>query len=204
MNHLQDIVNGLIDHHGYLGLYIAMAAGNIGAPVGAEVLVPLAGGLAATGHLSSVWLVIVVAVLGELTGQAAAYAVGYYGGRPVVERFGKYVRIHHSELDRIHGFFAKYGTFAIFICRFVPVIRGIVGIPAGIAQMALVPFYLWTLLGSIVFCGGLGWLGYTLGNHVDTILPELHRWSHLLLIVLVVLVVAIGVVAYVRSRSPRT
>lgn len=203
MSHLQDIVVGLIHQHGYLGLYIAMALGNIGAPVGAEVLVPLAGALAATGDLSSVWLVIVVSVLGELTGQTAAYAVGYYGGRPAVERYGKYVRFHHSQLNRVDGFFARYGTFAIFICRFVPVVRGIVGIPAGIARMKLVPFYLWTLLGSIVFCGGLALLGNKLGQHLNTLLPELHKWSYLLLGALVVLIGAIAVVALIRSRSPR-
>jgi len=203
LNHLQQIAVGLIDHYGYLGLYVAMALGNIGAPVGAEVLVPLAGAAAATGHLSSIWLVIVIAVLGELTGQTAAYAVGYFGGRPAVERYGKYVRFHHSQLDRVDGFFARYGTFAIFICRFVPVVRGIVGIPAGIARMNLVPFYLWTLLGSVVFCGGLGLLGNKLGQNVDQLAPELHRWSYVLLGVLIVLAVAVAVVAYIRSHSPR-
>ncbi|HVS46947.1 MAG TPA: DedA family protein [Verrucomicrobiae bacterium] len=204
MNHLQDFVVGLIDHHGYVGLYIAMAAGNIGAPVGAEVLVPLAGALVATGHLSNLWLVVAVAVAGELTGQTAAYAVGRYGGRPFVERFGKYVRFHSDQLDRVDGFFARYGTFAIFICRFVPVVRGIVGIPAGIARMALVPFYLWTLLGSIVFCGGLAILGHALGNHLSALLPQLHAWSHALLAALIVLVLAIAIVAYIRSRSPKS
>jgi membrane protein DedA with SNARE-associated domain len=144
-----------------------------------------------------------VAVLGELTGQTAAYAVGYYGGRPVVERFGKYVRFDHRELDRVDGFFAKYGTFAIFICRFIPVVRGVVGIPAGIARMKLVPFYLWTLLGSVVFCGGLAWLGFAAGNHIDTLKADLHKWSSEFLILLIVLVVAGAVIAYLRSRSPK-
>jgi membrane protein DedA with SNARE-associated domain len=203
LNHLTNVAVGLVDHYGYIGLFLMMAAGNIGAPVGAEVLVPLAGAAAATGHLSNIWLVIAVAVLGELTGQTAAYAVGYYGGRPAVERYGKYVRFHHSQLDRVDGFFARYGTFAIFICRFVPVVRGIVGIPAGIARMKLVPFYLWTLLGSIIFCGGLGLLGNKLGQNVDKITPELHKWLYLLLGLLIILVVAIAVVAYIRSRSPK-
>ncbi|MGZ3526288.1 MAG: DedA family protein [Vulcanimicrobiaceae bacterium] len=185
----------LIDHVGYLGLFIALALGNVGAPVGAEVLVPAAGALVATGHLSSLWLAITAAVAGELVGQSAAYAIGYYGGRPFVERFGKYVHFHHAELERVEGFFARFGSFAIFICRFVPVIRGIVGIPAGIAEMPLVPFYLWTFLGSLVFCGGLMLLGHSLGSHIDAITPVIHKFGLLMLAVAVVLSTAVFLIS---------
>lgn len=142
----------LIDHFGYLGLFVAMVLVNIGVPIGSELILPAAGALAATGHLSNVWLVIGIAVCGELAGQSIEYAVGRYGGRPFVDRFGKYVRFHHAELERVDRFFVRWGSFAIFICRLVPVVRGVVGIPAGIAEMPLVPFYLWTAGGSLVFC----------------------------------------------------
>ena len=203
MEHLQNIVLALIDHYGYGGLFVAMTLGNIGAPIGSEVVLPAAGALVATGHLSNVWAAIAVAVLGELTGGSIGYAIGRFGGRPFVEKFGKYVRFHHEQLDRVHGFFERWGTGAIFICRFVPVIRGIVAIPAGIAEMNLAAFYMWTFLGSLVFCGGLILLGNALGTHVDAILPILHRYSRLALLIGVGAIAIAAVVAVARARRNR-
>ncbi len=201
MAHLQHLLLGLIDHYGYAGLFLAMLLGNIGAPVGAEVLMPLAGGLVATGHLSSIWATIAVAVLGELAGGSIGYAIGRYGGVPFFERYGKFVHFGHEQLEVVHGFFARWGTFAIFICRFVPVVRGIVGFPAGIARMNLAQFYLWTCLGSLVFCGVLIELGATFGTHIHELLPLIHRGGFAVL--LVALVVVAGIVAVVRVRSRR-
>ncbi len=192
----------LLDHVGYIGLYVALALGNVGAPVGAEVLVPAAGALVATGHLSSLWLTILVAVAGELTGQTISYAIGYFGGRPFVTRYGGYVRFHHAELERVEGFFARFGSFAIFICRFVPVIRGIVGIPAGIARMPLPAFYFWSFLGSLVFCGGLVLLGNSLGNHIDQILPLIHKFGLLILAIVAIAIVIAVIIAQRRSKTP--
>jgi len=98
----------LIDHVGYFGLFIAMTLGNIGAPVGSEVVLPAAGALTATGHLPNLPATISVAVAAELVGQTLAYAIGRFGGRPFVEKFGKYVHFHHKELDKAHAFFERY------------------------------------------------------------------------------------------------
>ncbi|HEY8314292.1 MAG TPA: DedA family protein [Candidatus Baltobacteraceae bacterium] len=201
MQHFTTFALQLVDHVGYLGLFIALMLGNVGAPVGAEVLVPAAGALVATGHLPSLWLTVAIAVAGELAGQSISYAIGYYGGRPFVARFGKYVRFHESELERVEGFFARFGSFAIFICRFVPVIRGIVGIPAGIAEMSLPAFYLWSFLGSLVFCGGLVLLGNSLGNHIDQLTPLLHRFGLIVLAVVVLAVIVGAIVAQRRSKA---
>jgi membrane protein DedA with SNARE-associated domain len=154
----------MLHHAGYGGLFAAMAAANVGAPVGSELILPAAGALAARGYLPSVWIAIIVAIVAELVGQTAAYAIGRFGGRPFVERFGKYVHFRHKQLAVVEGFFVRYGRFAIFICRFIPVIRGVVGIAAGIAEMPLLPFYLWTLLGSTIFCAGLILAGSGLGH----------------------------------------
>ncbi len=167
----------LIDHFGYFGLYVVMTLANIGAPVGSELILPAAGALAATGHLSSAWLAIAVAVGGELTGQSIGYAVGRYGGRPFVDRYGKYVRFHHAELERIERFFARWGSFAIFICRFVPFIRGVAGIPAGIAEMPLLQFYFWTFCGSLIFCGGFILLGVNLGAHATAVSDAFRKYA---------------------------
>lgn len=204
MEHLQQAIVGLVDHYGYFGLFVALLLGNVGAPIGSELVLPTSGGLAATGHLSNVWIAIAVAVAGELAGQSIAYAIGRYGGVPVIEKYGKYVRFHHSHLLKIHAFFERWGTFAIFICRFLPVIRGINGYAAGIAEMDLAPFYLWTLLGSTGMCGGLILIGYAFGDHLDSILPLLHKGGYALLGIAVVAAVAIYFVWRARSRRSAT
>lgn len=191
----------LVHHAGYTGLFVAMTLANIGAPVGSEVVLPAAGLAAQQGALSSVWLAIVVAVAAELFGQSIAYAVGRFGGRPFVDRYGKYVRFHHKELEKVEGFFARYGRFAIFICRFIPVIRGIVGIPAGIAEMPLGAFYLWTFLGSLIFCGGLVLAGNALGAHANEVIGAVQKYA---LLIIVLAVVAAILFIFVRSRRAKS
>lgn len=200
MEAFQHFIVTLVDHYGYVGLFVALVLGNIGAPVGSEIVLPVAGGLTATGHLAALWLTIVVAVAGELAGESIAYAVGRYGGVPAIERFGKYVGLHHQHLTRIHGFFERYGTFAIFICRFLPFIRGVAGFPAGIAEMNVAHFYVWTLLGSLVFCSGMIGVGYAFGGHLDMVIPLLRRGGILVAVAAVVAIAFVVIYARVRSR----
>lgn len=197
MHALSTFFLNLVDHAGYAGLFVAMTLANIGAPVGSELVLPAAGALAATGHLSNVWLAIAIAVAAELVGQSIGYAIGRFGGRPFIDRYGKYVHFHHAEMEKVHAFFERYGKFAIFICRFIPVIRGIVGIPAGIAEMPLGAFYFWTFLGSLVFCGGLVLAGHALGAHAGEVVDGARKYA--LALVGLVVVVA-GVVFYLKSR----
>lgn len=187
----------LVDHAGYAGLFIAMTLANVGAPVGSEIVLPAAGALAATGHLSSVWLAIVLAVVAELLGQSIGYAIGRFGGRPFIDRYGRYVHFHHAELERVENFFGRYGKFAIFICRFIPVVRGVVGIPAGIAEMPLGAFYLWTFLGSLIFCGGLILAGNALGAHADEVIAGVRKYA---LLILGAGIVALVAFLFIQSR----
>lgn len=168
--------------------------------MGSELILPAAGALVATGHLGSLAVVIAVAVLGELAGGTAGYAIGRYGGRPFVHRYGHYVLFHEAEMAKVDRFFARYGSFAIFLCRFIPLVRGIVAIPAGMARMPLAAFYLWTALGSLGFCGLLAYAGDALGKNFDVIVPVLHRFS---LLVVGLLIAAIGLYFYLRRRPLR-
>jgi len=200
VEHLQHAVVGLIDHYGYFGLFVGLALGNVGAPIGTELVLPAAGALVATGHLNSLWLTIVVALIGELAGGSVGYAIGRYGGVPLIERYGRYVHITHERLQVVHRFFERWGTFAIFVCRFLPVLRGVAAIAAGIAEMNVALFYLWTFLGSLIFCSLLILLGNALGAHLGDVLPLLHRGAYIALGVAVIVVVAI--VAVMRARRP--
>lgn len=204
MAQFQSTVYALIHHYGYAGIFVVMALGNIGAPVGAEVVMPLTGGLVATGHLSSMWLAIAAAVLGELAGGTVGYAAGHFGGRALVTRYGKFLHLTQANLDRIHAFFVKYGTFAIFISRFIPVIRGIVSIPAGIADMELLPFYLWYGFGSLLFCGGLMLLGGAVGDHLGSVTAMLHKSGMVILAVVIVLIAAAAIIIARKNHHQRT
>lgn len=198
MHALTDFFQQLVQHYGFWGLFAAMTLANIGAPVGSEIVLPLAGGLAQRGLLSSLWLAIVVAVAAELVGQSIAYAVGRFGGRAFIERYGRFIHFHEKEMHRVERFFGRYGPFAIFICRFIPVVRGVVGIPAGIAEMPLVPFYLWTLCGSLIFCGGLILLGHTFGAHANEIVGTVKRYAFL---ILGIGIVALAAFLFIQSRK---
>ncbi|MBV9333673.1 MAG: DedA family protein [Candidatus Eremiobacteraeota bacterium] len=204
MQHFEQAVIGLIDHYGYAGLFVALALGNFGVPIGSEIVLPVAGALTATGHLSYLWLTISIALAGELAGGTVGYAIGRYGGVPIIERYGKYIHFTHERLMRVHGFFERYGTFAIFVCRFLPFIRGVSAIPAGIAEMNLGLFYLWTFLGSLIFCTFLIMLGSTFGTHLDAIIPLLRKGGYLVLAVAVVAAVVAVVIVRLRARPVRT
>jgi membrane protein DedA with SNARE-associated domain len=200
VEHLQQAVVSLIDHYGYWGLFFGLALGNLGAPIGTEVILPVAGALTATGHLSSLGLTIAVALAGELSGGSVGYAIGRFGGVPLIERYGRYIHVTHERLQRVHRFFERWGTFAIFICRFLPVLRGIAAIPAGIAEMNLALFYLWTFLGSLIFCTFLILLGNALGAHLDAVLPLLRRSAYFVLGAALVAIIVWIVVVRVRAR----
>jgi membrane protein DedA with SNARE-associated domain len=201
VEHLQNAVVALVDHYGYLGLFVGLVLGNIGFPVAAEVLVPIAAALLTRGHVAYLPVVILVAVAGELVGGTLGYVIGRFGGRAAAERYGRYVGFHHERLDAVTAFFERYGTFAVFLCRFIPMIRGLSPFVAGIAEMKLAPFYLWTLLGSGIFCAGLAFLGNALGAHVHEVIPVLRHWAYVMLALAVLVVIVL--VAATRARGGR-
>jgi membrane protein DedA with SNARE-associated domain len=186
MEHLTTFFTHLVEHAGYPGLFLVMLLGNIGIPVGTELVVPMAGALAAKGLFSSVWITGVVATAGEVVGAGLLYTIGFFGGRPFVERWGKYVGMNMHKLDIAHGFYERHGRKTVFISRFIPVIRGIASLPAGISRMQKRYFFPYTAAGSAIFCFGLVFLGSAFGKHFYEIYPYMHKFS----IGLVTLVVA--------------
>jgi membrane protein DedA with SNARE-associated domain len=201
VEHVTQFFLNLVDSFGYPGLFVVMVLGNCGMPVGTELILPAAGALAATGHLSSWWLAAAVATVAELVGGSILYAIGYYGGRPFVVRWGKYVKLDEAKLDRFHAFYERHGSVVVFVCRFIPFVRGVSALPAGVSRMQKGQFLLYTALGSAIFCFGLAWLGYVFGRHIDVIMPQLHRYSLGLLLAVVVAAVAwVAVRLFGRGR----
>jgi membrane protein DedA with SNARE-associated domain len=197
MEQLVQFFHNLVVHFGYLGLFIGMVLGNLGIPVGTEVLMPTAGALAAGGHFPSLgpvpgWVLVgLTGTLGELTGGSILYAIGWYGGLPFVHRYGKYVRFREHELDRIHAFYERYGSITVFWCRFIPLIRGVAALPPGISRMQKRYFLTYTALGSAVFCFGLAYLGDVAGHNLDAIVTSVREFL-LAIVGVTVLVAAIA------------
>ena len=210
MEQLTHVFHDLVVHFGYVGLFIVMMLGNMGAPAGTEIVMPTAGALAAQGHLPGYFLLpgwICVAIVGavaEVVGASILYTIGYYGGEPVLERYGKYIGFKQKELARVHGFYERHGTQTVFWCRFIPFIRGVASFPAGVARMQKRYFVTYTALGSIIFCFGLAFLGNAAGAHVDDMTANLHKIAIGVGIVVVLAIIAGIVVWRVQAAKKKT
>jgi membrane protein DedA with SNARE-associated domain len=181
---------------GYPGVLIMMTAESACIPIPSEVIMPFAGYLVASGRFS-LNFVAIAGTLGCLLGSYIAYAVGARGGRIVLDRWGYLALITRSELEEADRFFARWGSHAIFIGRLLPVIRTFIAFPAGVARMALMPFTIYTLLGSYIWCLALAWIGMKLGRHWDVIGPYFHRFDNLIVILVLA---AVGWWIYHRVR----
>ena len=144
---------------------------------------PFAGYLAEAGRFD-LFLVATAGAIGCNVGSAAAYAVGQYGGRRFIDRFGRYVLLSRSHLDWAERYFARHGGKTVFICRLLPVVRTFIALPAGIAGMPQVRFHVLTFLGSWPWCFALAYVGYKLGEQWDKS-PALRAVMHDLDIVVV-------------------
>ena len=157
-----------ISKHGYLAIFGLMTLESACIPIPSEVVMGFGGALTAgitiagvSSHLNIID-VVVVGVLGNLLGSLIAYLVGRTGGRAIVERWGKYVLIRHHDLDKAEKFFDKHGDPAVLIGRILPVVRTFISFPAGVAEMPIVKFGFFTLLGSLPWTLALAYAGKAL------------------------------------------
>ncbi len=153
----------VISSGGYIGIAALMAIESACIPLPSEIVMPFAGYLVSTGRFDLFWAATAGAI-GCNIGSIVAYEVGKRGGRPLAERWGRYILIGHDELDAADRFFAKWGSAAVLIGRLLPVIRTFIAFPAGVARMKLLPFHIYTFVGSWPFCFFLAWIGMKLGD----------------------------------------
>jgi len=163
----------LYDALGYLGVGVAMAIESAMIPLPSELVLPFAGFMVSdpsrveplTGGPWSFWIVVVVATLGNTAGSLVGYAVGAYGGRPFLERWGRYLLIRPHEIELADHFFQKYGAATAFFSRMLPVVRTFISFPAGVARMPLAKFIVYSTLGAFPWSLGLVYAGEQLGAH---------------------------------------
>jgi len=152
----------VISAGGYGGIVALMAIESACIPLPSEIIMPFSGYLVSTGRFELIW-VATAGAIGCNLGSIPAYALGKYGGRPAIERFGKYVLMNMHDLELAERFFARFGSAAVFICRLLPLIRSFIAFPAGVARMRQIPFHIYTFLGSWPWCFALAWVGMKLG-----------------------------------------
>ena len=140
---------------------------------------PFSGYLVSTGQMN-LWAVAVAGAVGCVLGSLIAYWVGMYGGRPLIERYGRYILLSRHDLDLADRWFAKYGEMIVFVSRLLPAIRTFIAFPAGVARMNLTKFVIYTFAGSLPWCLGLAYVGQKLGeqwNRDDTLKTWFHRFD---------------------------
>lgn len=179
---------------GYWGVFVLMTLESMVAPVPSEAVMPFAGYLVATGNLDMT-LVVVSSGFGSIVGSLVSYYVGFKGGKPVVLKFGKYLLLDVRHLEMTERFFAKYGEKTIFICRFIPVVRHLISVPAGIGKMNIARFSIYTVVGATIWNAILAYAGMWLGEQWSMI----HHYLRYLDI-LVILLGVTAVVYFVRKR----
>lgn len=186
-----------IDLTGHLGIAVLMMFESMIAPIPSEAVMPFAGWLVAEGRFTFLG-VAVSSTIGSMAGSLISYAMGYYGGKPLVEKFGKYLLLNNSDLEITEKFFARYGSVAIFIGRFIPVVRHLISIPAGAGKMRLTPFCVYTLIGATAWNMFLAWVGFKMKEHWEVI----HHYSKPVDIVMVLVILAF-IVYFIKSHLKR-
>jgi membrane protein DedA with SNARE-associated domain len=164
---LAAFIIAVISAGGYAGIALLMGIESACIPLPSEIIMPFAGYLVHTGQLKLFW-VATAGAIGCNLGSIPAYWLGAWGGRPTVERFGRFVLLSRHDLDRTEYFFQKYGGLTVLIARLLPVVRTFIALPAGIARMPQLRFHLYTFIGSWPWCYALAYVGMKLGDRWES------------------------------------
>ena len=188
----------VLEHYGYLAVGGLVLLEDFGVPVPGEVLLIAAAVFAGSGNMN-IAVVFVVAVLGAIIGDNIGFAIGHFGGRPLAERFGRYILLTPERLDRAEGFFNRHGGKVVTVARFIEGLRQINGLLAGIAGMHWLTFLGYNALGAVLWVGTWAGLGYLAGDNIVEIYAEFERYKWYVIGALAV-VVAIVITHRVRRR----
>ena len=163
----------------YFSVIVLMALESACIPIPSEIIMPFSGYLALIGQFN-LWMIAFCATIGNLIGSLVAYFVGFYEGRPLLEKYGKYLFINHRDVKKADQLFEKHGFVAVFFGRLLPIVRTFISLPAGIARMDLRKFILYTFIGSFPWNFGLAYLGFRLGEEWNVLEPYFHKFDILI------------------------
>jgi membrane protein DedA with SNARE-associated domain len=171
---LDSFVTEEIARYGYVAIFVLMVLESACIPIPSEVTMLFGGALVSASFLApeqqlGFWPVVLAGTAGNVVGSWLAYWAGSIGGRPLIDRWGRYLLIRPHEVDRAHDWFERRGELAVFGGRLLPVIRTFISLPAGVVRMGFGRFTLYTVLGCLPWCLLLTWLGYLLGERWETV-----------------------------------
>jgi len=199
-------IDSLYGRFGYAGVVIAMTIESAAIPLPSELILPFAGWSVSrgiveplTGAAWTYWGAVIAGVLGNTVGSLASYAVGAVGGRPLLDRYGRYVLISAHDLELADRWFARWGDLTVFFSRMLPIVRTFISVPAGVARMPLWRFLLFSVAGTVPWVMLLVWAGMVLGENWLEIKSQLRGLDYLVALAIAGLV-AVFVWRHVRSR----
>jgi membrane protein DedA with SNARE-associated domain len=194
----------VISAMGYGGIVLLMAIESACIPLPSEIIMPFAGYLVFRGEMTLHGAALAGAI-GCVVGSVPAYYLGMYGGRPLIERYGKYLLVSRRELDLADRMFQRHGQWVVLVGRLLPVVRTFIAFPAGVSRMPMVRFLVYTLVGSYPWCLALAWVGMKLGQawHTDPRFREIYHRFEVFIVGALVLAAAWFVWHKVREARRR-
>ncbi|MEX2145160.1 MAG: DedA family protein [Candidatus Spechtbacterales bacterium] len=178
---LASLIINTIDQMGYAGVFVLMALESANIPIPSEITMTFSGFLASLGRLNFYWIVFWGA-LGNLIGSLAGYYIGFFGGRPFVKKYGKYMFMHEHDIAMAENMFARYGKSIAFFSRLLPVIRTFISTPAGIAKMNIWQFSVYTFAGSFIWSAMLAYVGFLAGENWDFLSPYFRKFDWVIIL----------------------
>ena len=200
VEHLAGYFTQAIEQAGYFGAAFLMALESMVAPVPSELVMPFVGFLVVEEKFSFGGAIL-AASLGSVTGSLISYYMGYFGGRPLILKVGRYLLLNREHLEWTEQWFARHGSWTILVSRFVPVVRHLISIPAGLGRMKLLHFCVYTIIGATIWNSFLLWCGYKLRKNWMLVEKYSHELDLLMAIGLVVVVVWFVAVHLRRARA---
>ncbi|EAA0346115.1 DedA family protein [Listeria monocytogenes] len=191
---------------GYIGIFVLIMVENLFPPIPSEIILTF-GGFMTTVTSLNVVMVIIVATLGSVVGAILLYKVASYFGKErltkIVLKYGRILRLKESDIERAENFFLKYGSWAVFLCRMIPLIRSLISIPAGMTKMKMSKFLILTTAGSLLWNTVLIGLGAMLGESWSEIVVFMDSFSTIIYSIIAILVV-VGLGFFSRARFKKT
>jgi len=194
------IIN-LISSWGYSGILVLMTIESACVPLPSEIIMPFSGYLVSTGRFN-LHLASITGALGCAIGSTISYFAGYYGGRPLILKYGKYILISKHELDRADRFFTRFGSSAVFIARLLPIVRTFISLPAGISKMPFGRFIIYSFIGSLPWCYALVYAGKILGENWLIIKNYIRKFD-ILIAIFIIALIALFIIYKIKARVGR-
>lgn len=203
---LETWITGIMADFGYIGIFLLIMVENLFPPIPSEIILTFGGFMTTVSSLNVV-MVIIVATLGSVVGAILLYKVASYFGKErltkIVLKYGRILRLKESDIERAESFFLKYGSWAVFLCRMIPLIRSLISIPAGMTKMKMSRFLVLTTAGSLLWNTVLIGLGALLGESWNEIVVFMESFSTIIYSIIAGLLI-VGLAFFIRARFKKT